>query len=169
MPPVKIVSELPEDTEVSTPVVKISFDNKKVIDAENDMDITNIIKMDDGKGDWDSCFCCSNLKILRYNFFCMTKGDLFTAIEEPCYNCKENNHERAGLRGQAINTLRLLMMYSPMAVSSLPENLVGSLGILTKYKLINIYVDSVKCSDKNGHSVARAKEKFAKVIEAESI
>lgn len=101
------------------------------------------------KNNKPSCFNCSHLCVIGYMFVCDMDKVVFSPVEEPKYDCKDNNRYRDGLKGKAIDLWRILVTIGrPVVMDSLPEQITGAYGMLKKYNLANIKTGSVKCLDK---------------------
>jgi len=114
--------------------------------------------------EYEICYNCVHLSTPGGAFCCDTSAMFFGPFEKACGECEEYEQSRH-LSEKQINLWKLLVCLDcPVAIHSLPKQYIGCIGILLKYKLIELYTSKVYTVSIGTNMALFSKEKFVDLI-----
>ena len=117
-----------------------------------------------------SCWRCSSLVADPFNqqFICKQGLILFGAGEpmkgEVFCNGTQRDEKRKSITGKTTYLYRLLCIYPIMVLNSLPSDLIGCVGNLSKYKIIASEQAMVKAKYPYGDYITTEKQKIISLL-----
>jgi hypothetical protein len=107
------------------------------------------------------CWQCSNLYSCGQYFTCDKQDLMIDPLEVALGECEFKNTDRKEMRGRAIELWKVLtMLGTPVALQSLPDCLIGSMGLLRKYHLVKEAILPVPARLPKGDMFYNTKQKF---------
>ena len=114
--------------------------------------------------EYEICYNCDYLVTPGIYFQCRKSTFYFTPMERACGECKDYKQTRH-LSQKHIDIWRLLVaLDAPVAIHSLPKKYLGCIGLLVRYKLVEIYIGKTLTVSISDPLKVFAKEKFIDLI-----
>lgn len=119
------------------------------------------IKKEDEGPAKEVCWECSNLYSCGDYFTCDKQDLMIDPLELSLGECEFRNMERKDMRGRVIELWKILVMLRvPIALQSLPDCLIGSMGLLKKYHLVKEIIVPVSGRLPKGDCYYNIKQKY---------
>jgi len=115
--------------------------------------------------EYEICYNCDHLVTPGIYFQCRKSSSFyFLPLERACGECKDYKKTRS-LSQKHIDIWRLLVALDvPIAIHSLPKKYLGCIGLLVRYKLVEIYTGKAFTVSVSDPLKIFAKEKFIDLI-----